>query len=290
MNIAISGATGYIGRHLTAFFTAGGHRVVPLNRLLFREGMMGELVHALSHCDVVINLAGAPINKRWTTEYRKEIINSRVQLTHRLVHALETVKKSPKLLISTSAVGYYPCDIVSDEYSNTRGSGFLADLCQAWEKEAQRCPKQTRLVITRFGLVLSPDGGVMQQMLLPIQKIRLSLAFGPGTQPFPWVEMNDLCRAMAFIIDHESVQGVVNLVAPQDITQYAFARSLGKAYGACRTVLIPNRLIHLLMGEQGNMLTTGQYVHPTRMLDAGFSFLTPTIEDLLEEDEPKYTG
>lgn len=289
MNIAISGASGYIGQHLTAFLTAIGYRVVALPRRLFREGMIGELVHELSHCDVVINLAGAPINKRWTLEYQQEIINSRVQLTHRLVHALDTLRQPPKLFISTSAVGYYADNIVSDEYTNTRGRGFLADLCYAWEKEARLCPSRTRLVITRFGLVLSPDGGVMQQLLRPIQKARLAVGFGPGTQPFPWIDMNDLCRAMAFIIENESVQGVVNLVSPQEITQHAFVRALGKAHKVLATVLIPVRFIRMLMGESSTMLTSGQYVRPTRILEAGFRFITPTVEDLFEENELRQT-
>ncbi len=108
MNIAITGASGFIGRHLTAFFTEQGHRVVPLGRPMFREGMLGYLVQALSHCDVIINLAGAPINKRWTPEYKHELYDSRIRVTQRIVRALGAGRQKPRLMISASAVGYYP--------------------------------------------------------------------------------------------------------------------------------------------------------------------------------------
>lgn len=200
MNIAMTGATGYIGKHLSSYLTEkGGHRVIPLGRSMFREGMSGLLIQTLAHCDVVINLAGAPINKRWTPEYKQELFNSRIVVTHRIVRALNAVKTKPKLMISASAVGYYPPEVEADEYTRTRGEGFLSDLCYAWEKEAKRCPEPTRLVITRFGVVLSPDGGAMQQMLRPLQATKVATAIGPGTQSFPWIALHDLCRAMEFL-------------------------------------------------------------------------------------------
>ena len=160
MNIAMTGATGYIGKHLSNYLTEkGGHRIIPLGRSMFREGMSGYLIQTLTHCDVVINLAGAPINKRWTPEYKQELFNSRIVVTNRIIRALNAVKTKPKLMISASAVGYYPSEAEVDEYTRTRGEGFLSDLCYAWEKEAKHCPEPTRLVITRFGVVLSPDGG-----------------------------------------------------------------------------------------------------------------------------------
>ena len=195
-----------------------------------------------THLDVykrqVINLAGAPINRRWTPEYKRELYDSRINVTHRIIRALGAVRRKPQLLISASAVGYYSLEGIFDEYTNTRGSGFLADLCYAWEKEAKRCPPEMRLVIARFGVVLSPDGGAMEQMLRPL-KMKLAAAIGPGTQPFPWISMNDLCRAMAFIIENDTLRGTFNFVSPQEITQYAFARALGKAYHAWGTIIVP---------------------------------------------------
>lgn len=282
MNIAISGATGFIGKHLTRFLTEEGHRVVPLGRSMFREGMSGHLVQTLSHCDVVINLAGAPINKRWTPEYKKELYDSRVHVTGYIVRAMEAVKNKPKLMISASAVGYYPQEGSFDEYANTRGEGFLSDLCYAWEKEAKRCPVDTRLVITRFGVVLSPAGGAMEQMMKPLQLARVAAAAGPGTQPFPWISLHDLCRAMGFIIRKEDIKGVCNFVVPQPISQFAFTRAMAKANHAWATIVVPRAFFRLLYGEGGSFLTTGQNVRPTRLLEAGFEFAVPTVDKLFE--------
>lgn len=106
MNIAMTGATGYIGKHLSNYLTEkGGHRIIPLGRAMFREGMSGLLVQTLTHCDVIINLAGAPINQRWTPEHKQELFNSRITVTHRIIRALNAVKTKPKLMISASAVG-----------------------------------------------------------------------------------------------------------------------------------------------------------------------------------------
>lgn len=119
------------------------------------------------------------------TGIQKELYDSRIKVTHCIIRAMDAVKTKPRLMISASAVGYYPEEGTFDEYTNTRGSGFLAELCYAWEKEARRCPSQTRLVITRFGIVLSPDGGAMEQMLRPLRITRVAGVIGPGTQPFP---------------------------------------------------------------------------------------------------------
>ncbi|MEY8708305.1 TIGR01777 family oxidoreductase [Bacteroides faecichinchillae] len=292
MNIVITGATGYIGKHLSKFLTeTEGHRILPLGRSMFREDMSGHLIQTLTHCDVIINLAGAPIYRRWTPEYKKELYDSRINITHHIIRILGTIKTKPKLFISTSATGYYPSregeepsadTTVFDEYSKVRGEGFLSDLCYAWEKEAHRCPASTRTVITRFGIVLSPDGGAMQQMLRSLKMMKVATAIGPGTQPFPWISIRDLCRAIAFIINNESLQGTFNLVAPQQITQLPFTNAMAKAYHSWMTVKVPRTVFRLLYGEAASFLTTGQYVHPTRLLDAGFTFSVPTVDKLLE--------
>ena len=185
-------------------------------------------------------------------------------------------------MISASAVGYYPAMAEVDEYTRTRGDGFLSDLCYAWEKEAKRCPEHTRLVITRFGVVLSPDGGAMLQMLRPLQATKIAAAIGPGTQPFPWIDMRDLCRAMEFFISHEETRGVFNLVAPQQISQYTFAREMGKAYHAWTTIVVPQTVFRMLYGEAASFLTSGQRVRPTRLQEAGFRFAVPNVERLFK--------
>lgn len=279
----MTGATGYIGRHLSNYLAAnGGHQIIPLGRSMFREGMSGDLNQTLARCDVIINLAGASINKCWTSEYKKELFDSRILVTHRINRALNVIKTKPKLMISASAVGYYPTVGESDEYTQTRGEGFLSDLCYAWEKEAKRCPQTTRVVITRFGVVLSPDGGAMKNMIRSLRASKVAGAIGPGTQPFPWIDIRDLCRAMALFIEREDLRGVFNLVAPQMITQQDFARALRKAYHAWASFTIPKAVVRFLYGEASSFLTSGQNVRPTRLHEAGFVFSIPTIEKLLE--------
>lgn len=279
----MTGATGYIGKHISNYLIGKGeHRIIPLGRVMFRESMSGQLIQALAHCDVIINLAGAPINKRWTPEHKKELFDSRIVVTHRIIRALNAVKTKPKLMISASAVGYYPPSVEVDEYTRTRGDGFLSDLCYAWEKEAKRCPESTRLVITRFGIVLSPDGGAMQQMLRPLHAAKIATAIGPGTQPFPWIEVCDLCRAIDFFITHEETRGVYNLVAPQQISQHTFTHELAKAHHAWTTITVPERVFRMIYGEASSFLTSGQKVRPTRLLEAGFRFFFPTVERLLK--------
>ena len=279
----MTGATGYIGKHLSNYLTRkGGHRVIPLGRSMFREGMSGHLIQTLAHCDVIINLAGTPINRRWTPEHRQELFDSRVVVTHRIIRALNAVRTKPKLMISASAVGYYPAMAEVDEYTHTRGEGFLSDLCYAWEKEAKRCPEHTRLIIARFGVVLSPDGGAMQQMLRPLQATKIAAAIGPGTQPFPWIDIRDLCQAMEFFISHEETRGIFNLVAPQQISQYFFTREMAKAYHAWTTVVVPQAIFRMLYGEAASVFTSGGRVHPTRLLEAGFQFSVSNVEQLFK--------
>lgn len=148
MNIAMTGATGYIGKHLSSYLTEkGGHRVIPLGRSMFREGMSGLLIQTLAHCDVVINLAGAPINKRWTPEYKQELFNSRIVVTHRIVRALNAVKTKPKLMISASTVGYYPPEVEADEMLSisirTSGSAFSLILSPAEVCLINKCSNPT---------------------------------------------------------------------------------------------------------------------------------------------------
>lgn len=282
MDIAISGATGFIGKHLVTFFMELGHNVVPLNRYIFKEEKFETLAQTLTQCDVVINLAGAPINKRWTPQYKQELYDSRINVTRYIIRALNSNPTKPKVMISTSAVGYYSSQGTSDEYSNKRGSGFLTELCETWEQEARRCPPETRLVITRFGIVLSPDGGAMRQMLLPL-KMKFAAAIGPGSQYFPWISINDLCRAMAFIIENNSMTGIVNLVSPDRLTQLTFTRALKKAYHAWTTIVIPRYCFRLLYGESATFLTTGQDVKPTRLIESGFKFEDAGIKQFLQK-------
>lgn len=285
MRIGISGASGFIGRSLTDYLRSLNHQVVPLGRGLLREDSFQNLVETLEACDVLINLAGASVNRRWTSAYKDQIRVSRIHTTSRLVSALRSALTKPKLMISASAVGYYSSQGEYDEWNEVPGKDFLAKVCREWETEAMQCPVDIRLVIIRLGVVLSGEGGAMQQMITPLLKTKISAILGSGKQSFPWIAMQDVCRAIQFLIDNEETNGVYNLVSPQLITQRYLAHALAKAYRAWATLPVPHIVIRGLLGERSSMLLQGQTVFPNKLLKAGFNFSMPTIEQVLNRPD-----
>lgn len=281
MKIAISGVSGFIGKSLATYLAERNCQTVPLMRSLFKESSFSQLTDALEGCDVLINLAGAPISRRWTLQYKQKMYRSRVEVTSRLVAALKTLRRKPRLMISVSAVGYYPSEGEYDEYHTVVADGFLASLCRDWEAAALECPADVRLVIARLGVVLSPAGGAMQEMVAPISYTKVSAILGSGRQPFPWIAIQDVCRAFFFFIGHPEARGVFNLVSPQQISQKQLASALAKSCHAWMTLHVPAIVFRGIFGERASALLNGQSVYPLRLLEAGFEFSVPTIEHLL---------
>lgn len=281
MKIAISGASGYIGRHLTTFFERKGYGIVSLDRNMFKEEHFSQLRRRVAQCDVVFNLAGASINKRWNNAYKQELYDSRVGVTRQLVRAINKNEVMPRLFISISAVGYYSSACEYDEYNADQGDSFLARLCGDWEEAARTCSSSVRLVIARLGVVFSTDGGALEQMLRMQRLSRMGMIIGSGRQGFPWISMVDLCRSFDFVIQEPHLQGVVNMVSPQCISQKHLAVVLAKAYGIRRILSFPSSFFRLLRGEGASFLTEGQTVHPTKLLGYGFTYVYSTIEKMM---------
>lgn len=280
MKIAISGASGFIGTHLSAFLSKEGHQIIPLGRELFHTDKFTDLSRLIAQSDVVVNLAGAPINRRWSPDYKKTLHDSRIIPTTQLVRAINAAQQPPKLFISASATGYYPSQGCHDEYDHSRGDGFLADLCHDWETAARKVNDSTRLVITRFGIVLAQDGGAFRQFRTPL-RLKTAPVISPGNQPFCWISLEDLLRGISFIIANPKPEGVFNMVAPQQLSNTQFARLLAQYYHTYITLRIPALFFRLLYGEGATFLTQGQCVLPTRLTEAGFSFTTSTISQFL---------
>ncbi|MGL4853551.1 MAG: TIGR01777 family oxidoreductase [Phocaeicola sp.] len=278
MKISISGASGFVGTYLTTYFTHLGHQVVPLGRSYFQEEGSRRLVQVVEQSEVVINLAGASINKRWSEAYIQEMYNSRISVTRQLVKAMHQARVKPHLFISVSAVGYYATEGCADDYFGEKGQGILSDLCEAWEGEAVKCPREVRLVTPRLGVVLARQGGALEQMLLPLRYFKLATVIAPGSQPFPWIGLEDLARAFDFFIHDQELSGVVNLVAPEQCSQREFMQVLANHYRAIATVTLPGFLFKVRYGKGAIFLTTGQCVIPAKLTNAGFLFTTPTIE------------
>ncbi|WP_455628707.1 TIGR01777 family oxidoreductase [Parabacteroides chinchillae] len=281
MKIAISGSSGFIGKHLGAFFSGQGDTVVPLKHAYFKMSSDDVLKDALSGCDVVINLAGATINQRWTKVAKRKIMNSRVQTTRRLVSIVNDMPLKPSLFISISAVGIYPSDGIYNESSSQEGSGFLADVCKKWEEEAQKLSTDIRLVIARLGVVLASDGGALPFMLLPF-RFFAGGKIASGKQGFSWIHIEDLMSAMQFVITHKELSGIINFVSPQPVTNRVFTEAAAAALHRPAWCVFPKFVFRLLYGEGEVLATEGQKAFPARLQSAGYAFLYPDIRIALQ--------
>ncbi|MCH9613550.1 MAG: Epimerase family protein [Chlamydiia bacterium] len=252
MKIAIAGSSGLVGSHLIRFLKEAGHEITPLVRNAYETGPF----------DAVINLAGESIGTGlWTKSKKQRILNSRIETTKKLVETVDT-----KLFLSANAVGYYgdQGDEPLDE-NTPKGTGFLSDVCANWEREALK--SSARTLIMRFGIVLSPKGGALSKLKLPFK-------MGPGTQYISWIHIEDLCRAIAFLLT-SNLEGVFNLTAPEPLTQEQFSRTFHKY-----CFPFPSWLIKLLMGEMGDeMVLSSTKALPTKLCDHNFTFNYPQLKD-----------
>jgi uncharacterized protein (TIGR01777 family) len=278
MNIAISGASGFIGRHLMKSLAEAGHSP----RALSRHAPPAE---SLREADAVIHLAGEPLAQRWTAEAKRRIRESRVAGTRNLVAALATLPRRPEALICASAIGYYGSrgDEVLTE-SSAPGSGFLPELCVAWEREAQAAEAfGMRVVRVRTGLVLDAGGGALVRMLPPF-RMGLGGRLGSGRQWMSWIHLEDLAALFQFAVERQ-VRGPLNAVAPYAVTNSEFTRELARTLGRPAVFPVPGFALRLLFGEMADVLLASQRVAPGAAQAAGFRFrfpqLAPALESLL---------
>lgn len=281
MKIIISGGSGFIGSHIIKYFESKGHEIISLNRGVFQNSASDKLRDALCMADIVINLAGASINHRWSESYKRKMYESRILITRRIVEVINSNDHKPMLFISASAVGFYADRGCHDEYSGEKGDGFLADLCEQWELEAQKISPDVRLVITRFGVVLNQDGGAFIKLSLPA-RFKVATIVGPGNQLLPWIYLNDLIKAIEHIINQPSLKGVINFVAPGRITNRELIEAIGWYERSFITITIPEFFFHILLGEAADFVTKGQCVIPKKLLDSDFIFEAPTIRKFID--------
>lgn len=277
MKIAISGASGFIGRHLTEHLLTEGHEVVALGRGDFEEEVRDRLAYLVAECDAVVNLAGAPLDKRWSRDYRRQLVESRLETTRRLVDAVNRSEHT-KTFLSASAVGLYPAVGCYDEYSDERGTGFLSDLCQRWEAEARQV--RVRCLRMRFGVVFGADGGAFPALAAPVRH-GVAVVPGGGSQPFSWIGITDLVRAVEFLITHPKLAGAFNLTTPENVSMREIVRAVAKHYGTRLVATVPAFALRMLRGEAASVMLDGRCAVPLRLLEAGFRFETPTVEEFL---------
>lgn len=282
MNFVISGASGFIGGALSKRIADMGGRVVPLERSDFFPENESALVAKLSGADVVVNLAGANLNARWTPQYKREILLSRVETTRRIVSAVNLLDCKPSLFVSTSAVGIYPSAGCFRDSSPTRGDGFLSYVCSKWEGEALKVSPEVRLVITRLAPVLSKTGGVFPLMHKVFDK-GLGARIGNGRQYFSWIMLEDLLRIYCWIFSNDKVSGHINCVAPEITDNRTFSRQLFKETDAPFLWVVPKFALKLALGERAVLFTEGQCALPYLLEENGFRFLYPHIYEALAD-------
>ncbi len=290
--ILISGASGLIGRALVATFNSAGHTVFSLTRRspkpdsgCFYWDPTRRIIEIPldTKFDVVINLAGEGIaNGRWSKQRKQHLRDSRIQSTKLLGKALAA--SPPKLLLSASATGIYGNggeELLSE--SSQEGGGFLASLAHDWEASAQVCAQELRcrLCLMRFGVVLSPHGGALGQMLLPF-KLGLGGRFGNGRQWMSWIGIGDAVRAISHLINNDHIQGPVNITTPSPVINLEFTHTLARILRRPALLPIPAFLLRLIFGELADqLLLSSARVHPSRLLETGFTFEAPTLEEAL---------
>lgn len=268
MKIAMTGASGFVGTALQKAFK----EIVIIDR----DDSVYAILHKLVDVDVVINLAGAPIIKRWSDPYKRILRQSRIHTTERLVQAVN--QSNVKHFISTSAIGIYPDDISCDEACDVHANDFLGELSGAWEYEARKCTKPT--AILRFGVVLGKDGGALKQMLTPF-KLGVGGIIGDGQMITSWIDIDDLVGIYQFIIK-KGLTGTFNATSPNPVSNYTFTKALGKSLHRPTILPIPEFALRIMYGEAASVLTGSKEIYPKAIVDAGYVFKYPTIEASLE--------
>jgi uncharacterized protein (TIGR01777 family) len=283
VRVAVTGATGTIGREVVRRLRERGDEVVAISRDPASAGMeaVGWDGLDLSGFDGVINLAGSPLDQRWTDEGKKKIRESRIDSTRRVVDALRSADPRPRVLVSQSAEGYYPRGDAPIGEDTPPGSGFLSEVVRDWEAEAYKAEELgVRVVTPRTGVVLARQGGALPKMLTPF-KLGVGGPVAGGGQPFPWVEVGDAARALIFLLDTDAASGPVNLVAPDKHTNKTFTKALGKAIRRPTVVPVPSFALKVLYGEMGSTVTEGSNPDPAKLEELGYRFDKPRLDDAL---------
>ena len=290
MRVLVAGASGFIGSELTKQLEADGHTVLTLgrrapaheNEYLWLPSTLTVDPRAIEGTDAVINLAGASTGRiPWTTNYKREILYSRVLGTQTIAEAMGRALNPPKILLNGSAVGYYgdrPGEVLTE--TSSKGDGFLSDVVEAWEKSAQLTPEGTRVVTFRTGLVVG-EGGAFTP-LIPLTRFGLGASFGTGDQSWPWVALYDEAAAIRHLLT-SSLEGVVNISGPTPATSKLITDALADALGRWHPWVVPEFALNLLGDAGRDLLLASQDVVPERLLADGFEFRYGTAQSAIAE-------
>jgi uncharacterized protein (TIGR01777 family) len=275
MKIAISGSSGFIGQEIIQLCQLQQIDVIQIPRhLCSSDDYIQELSELIASSDVVINLNGASILRRWTTQGKKLIYNSRVKVTERIVTAISKTTHKPQVLISASAIGIYEAGKQHNEYEYTKSTGFLGKLCTDWEEQALVSEQYgVRTAILRLGVVLGKNGGIVKR-LYPLFRLGLGAVILPANSPFPFVHISDLTNTIFEIIHRHEMNGVFNLVANPKETQKSFARHFAKTLQKPLLMGIPGNILQLVYGKGATIMYQNPVVESKRLkeYEIGFQF------------------
>jgi uncharacterized protein (TIGR01777 family) len=303
MKVAITGATGFVGKRLVEQLHKDGHRVLVLTRnttsaqKIFPSGtfsnveivaytptISGAWQDAIAGCDGVVNLAGEPIaEERWTPEQKQKILNSRQLGTQKIVEAIAKASPQPTVLVNASAIGYYgTSETATFDENSSSGNDFLAQVCQAWEAEAQKVKTAgVRLVVLRFGIILG-KGGALGKMITPFQ-LFAGGPIGSGRQWFSWIHVDDVVNLILQSLTRPEISGVYNATAPHPVRMADFCHTLGQVMHRPSWLPVPGFALEALLGDGAMVVLEGQQVIPKRTLEAGFEYAYPQLPSALTQ-------
>jgi uncharacterized protein (TIGR01777 family) len=297
MKILLAGGTGLIGTALRKEGISKGHTFIILSRNRSNANQDGtEMRHwdpATGQIDVseedtfdaVINLSGESIaSGRWTNKRKKELLDSRVESTRLLVTTIQKFKSRPALLINASATGYYQSvqkGSITEE--SIAGSKFISQICIAWEREADKVSALgVRCIKPRIGIVLTPEGGALQKMLLPFS-LGLGGRLGSGKQYMSWISLKDVVSSLLFCLEAKKIEGPINFTSPTPITNFQFTKVLGRVLKKPTIFPVPEIVLKVLLGEMADQLLLASLpVLPEKLLLSGFEFKDQDLEETLE--------
>ena len=291
MKVALTGATGFLGRPLVAHLYALGHERLVLSRdpekarRVLTPNVAVAPLEPLSPCDAVIHLAGEPVVGLWTPWKRRAILESRVAGTRRLIGAMRDLTPPPRILLCASAIGIYghrPGEQLAESAAPDPRDRFRAQVCRAWEAAASEAQELgTRVTALRLGNVMDPSGGFLGG-LLPLFQRGACFVLGDPEAQVSWISLEDAVRLIGFALENDAIRGPLNVVSPATVSQRSLAQTLAARLGKKVRGNLPAPALRGLLGEFSAALLDDQNVTPERALAAGFHFTHPAWRSCLD--------